>query len=279
MHRFDGIALSLALGVALAACGGGSSGNGGGATGPVTLIAFDRQGDLHVVDPADGSSSEALDTFYDPGGGAVDIGRVSGAIYNPVTGRIWMGTGADGLPCGSCILALDVLTGEGVLVADNSPPMNAIPGMAISGDNRIFVHEGDGDGLFEVDSTSGEPTLVNATTDGTSGNGVTFSPAGALYLASDETLFTVDLVSFDATEVAGLTKSGFPADESGEIVCMTTRPSDGKLFAIFKNGAGVGGGGDAYLVTVDPATALMTYVGTMTENFDGLAFVPTDSLP
>jgi len=279
MRRLSLFVLGVCLASLVVACGDDSRVLG---NGPVTLIAFDREGDLHIVAVSTGAMTEILNTFYDDGMADVNLGRVSGAIYNPVVNKIWMGLGGRDSPCESCILALDIATGEGVFVADGSiGGLDGFPGVAISSANRMFVHEGDSSGLYEVNTTTGEVLEVNSNTGSGSGsgNGMTFSNSGVFYLASGEQIFTIDQTTFDSTLVADVSKSGFPTAEDGEIIALSTRPSDGVIFGIWHDGAGGGGGGDAYLITLAPTTGVMTYIGTMPGKPDGLAFVPTTSLP
>ncbi len=282
MRRLSLFVLGICLASLVVACGDDSRvfGTDPIDNGPITLIAFDREGDLHIVAVSTGAMTQILNTFYDDGMANVDLGRVSGAIYNPVVNKIWMGLGGRTSPCESCILALDISTGEGVFVADGSlDGLDGFPGVAISSANRIFVHEGDSSGLYEVNNTTGEVLEVNSNTGDSSGNGMTFSNDGVFYLASNEKIYTIDQTTFDSTLVAGVSKSGFPTDEHGEIIALTTRPSDGVIFGIWHDGAGGGGGGPAYLITLAPTTGVMTYIGTMPDKPDGLAFVPTSSLP
>jgi hypothetical protein len=277
MFRASLLVIGMLLGGVAVSCD--SSGGGNGGSSDQALIAFSRTGDMYVVDSTDASTNLFLNTFFDDGG-AVDVGPVSGSIYNPVTEKIWMGLGGNNSPCSSCILALDLGTGEGEFVADGSDAgQNGFPGIAISNDNRIFVPEGDSNGLFEINNTTGASTQVSSTTDGTSGGGMTYSSDGALYLAADERVYEVNQTNFDASEVAALTKTGFPTDAFGQIISMTTRESDGVIFGIWRDGAGTGAVGPAYLVTLTPTSGVMTYRGTMDSRYDGLAFVPSGSLP
>lgn len=267
--------LAVAL-VCMPACGSSSRSSGPAPSGNFILVAFDNDGTLHVIDASTAATISTLATFHNPGTGNEDIGRVSGCIWNPVVAAIWLGMGGNAV-CPGCIMALNGTTGEATVVDDTS--MSSVPGLAISSANRIFAHEGDSSGFYEFNNTTGVRTSVNATTSGTSGNGLTFGNDGVLYLCSNETLWTIDQTTYDATSVAALSKTGFPTDVSGEVIALATRASDGVIFGIWKDGAGGGGGGaDAYLVTIDTTTGAMTYVGTLGGNFDGLAMLPAGSV-
>jgi hypothetical protein len=260
---------------ALAGCGGGE--DGGGASTNTFLVAFSANGTLRFLDPATGAATGALVTSYFNGTNTVPLGRVSSCIYNAAAGEIWVGMGGRNTVCDGCIMRLNGTSGAASMVSN--PGLRGVPGLAISSTNRLFMHEGDNPGLYEIDNVTGATMQVAASAGGNKGNGMTFGADGAFYLCSDGGLYVVEQVTFVASLIAALTKAGFPTDIAGQVVAMATRPSDGAVFAIWKDSAGGGGmGADAYLVTVDTTSGLMTYVGTLPGSFDGLAFLPGASL-
>ena len=75
-----------------------------------------------------------------------------------------------------------------------------------------------------------------------------------------------------------MTYTGFPApftETSQTIGSMTTRPSDGAVFGILKDGGRSGTLQPTFLVRINTETAEITYVGSHSLPLDGLAFVPS----
>lgn len=267
-------ALGLFLGLLMTACGGGGGGSGGSL---YTLVAFDHLGDMYRISPASGNDTLLIDTFYNPVNPPVDLDRVSSCVYNDTAGAIWLGGGGNGV-CASCTFELDMATGEATRLADNAGVnLKASPGMAINSAGQIFVHQGEGTGLYRVDNATGAATLISDTTAGKVGNGMTFDENDVLYLATDSKLYTVDTTSGVATEVADLTLIGFPPATTGEIVSMSMRMTDNRVYAILKEGAGRGGG-NSFFCRLDLATGNVTYIAELFRIMDGLAFVPTAAL-
>jgi outer membrane protein assembly factor BamB len=251
--------------------------NGDTSSLPVTLIAADRNGDIYSVDPATGQETFLLDTTPAVPRGGADIGVVSAMLHVPQTGALWAGTGGNAT-CNGCILTIDPDTGVATELFDNSDETNGIPGLTIRpSDGRIFMGEGDSSGFYELDATTGDATRIGDNIASSSGKGITFSADETLYLAADETLYSVDPDAAPPTdaEIGDFTLTGFPAFAGGfSIGAMTTRPSDGAIFAIVKDDGGTGGSGPTYLARVDVATAELTNVGVNGVKLDGLAFVP-----
>ncbi|MHC4450146.1 MAG: NHL repeat-containing protein [Planctomycetota bacterium] len=268
-------AIGLFLGLAMVACGGGGGGGSGGSV--YTLIAFDHVGDLYRINPATGNDTLLLDTFYHPVNPPVSLDRVSSAVYNDAAGAVWIGGGGNNV-CASCTFEIDGATGEAIRLSDNAGVnLKATPGMAINSAGRIFVHQGEGTGLYSVDNVTGAATLISDTTAGKVGNGMVFDGSDVLYLATDSKLYTVDTITGDATEVANLTLIGFPPNTTGEIVSMTRRPTDDAIFCILKEGAGRGGG-NSFFCRMNLANGEVTHIAELFRIMDGLAYVPTAAL-
>jgi len=272
----------------LAACGGGGS-----TPAPYALVAFDHRGDFYSINPADGTVDLIHDTYYQllPSDPKLELKQVSSCLYNTLTGEIWMGPGGLGASvCGGCIYRLDMKTGEAIRLADSGADgLDAVPGMAMGPFGRIFApqyahgQEGDGGGLFQIDNVSGSASIANGLWPIAIGNGMTFDGQGVLFVAGDEKLYFVNPEDV-AVELGRQVRTGFPFPEGtrGDIISMATRPTDGKIFCIFKEGAGRGGGGGSggvtHLATVDTATLTVTHVVRLPLVMDGLAIVPTDVL-
>jgi len=241
-------------------------------TGPVTLIAADRSGNIMSVNPSTGEDVEILVTLppVNRGGG---IGVVSGMLYVEETGQLWLGMGGNSI-CAGCVMTVDVSTGVVTQLRDNSSAMNGVPDFAMRDDGTIFVSEGDGSSFYEADPVTGEFTLLGVNVGGSGGSAMTFASDGSLYLTGNDDLYEVDPDAPSSTELGVMTLVGFPAISGYTIGSMTTRPSDGAMFGILKDDGGTGGAGPTYLCRIDPSTLEVTNVGVNARKLDGLAFVP-----
>jgi hypothetical protein len=246
------------------------------------LIAADREGEIYAIDPATGAGMLLLDTFIDDGLRApVDLGPVSSMIANRLTGDLWVGMGGSSSAfCEGCILVLDTMTGEATSLNDTTFSGNGVAGMAQrESDGVVFAGEGDDDNFHRVDGTTGAATEVATSGIGDwSGRGLTFANDGTLYMAADDSLYTIDPDIPQSTSVGVITYTGFPTFSTStiDVISLTTRAEDGVVFGILKDG---GSTGDTYLVTVNLATAEVTNVGLTTVWMDGLAFVPASLFP
>jgi len=282
MRRLRFLALpALALIPLIAGCGSDSTApNEDGP--PVTLVAADRAGDIYTIDEATGAETFIIPTTtQDATGAMVDVGVVSSMLYVPSTGLWWLGTGGNA-ECQGCIQTLNPTTGVATTLIQ--PGLRGIPGLAIHPTTgAIYSWEGDStDELYEFDAVTGVPdTLFTGLPMPSSGTGTTFSTGGALYVAADDELWEMNPATGVPTLIDQFTFAGFPAfgSASQTIGSMATRPSDGVVFGILKDGGGVNATQVTYLVTISLTDAVVTNVGPQSELMDGLAYVPTSQLP
>jgi hypothetical protein len=260
-------------------------GGGNGTPTPETLCAADRtNGDVYTVDPATGQATLLIDTFIDVSKAPENIGRVSSMAYIPQTGAWWLGTGGTAT-CDGCILTLNPSTGEATVLSQDGGQNHGIgvSGLAVNADSEIYTFCSDcRDEFFQIDPVTGAYTqLDDATGSGNRGNGTTFSSGGQLFVISDEVLYRVDPSDSAVTQIAEVTFSGFPAFQgnSQPIVSMTTRSSDGAVFAIVMDGGGQGNPTSSFLGRVNLTTGEVTHVGQNNVTLVGLAFIPTALIP
>lgn len=144
-----------------------------------------------------------------------------------------------------------------------------------------FGSDGTND-MYEVNATTGAFSLLHTGLNlDNGGTGTTFTSDGTIYVAARAELWTVNITTGAPTLIGAMTYTGFPTftESSQTIGSMTTRPSDGVVFGILKDGGNSGTLQPTFLVTVNLATAEITNVGQHSELMDGLAFVPTSALP
>jgi hypothetical protein len=253
-------------------------------SGPETLVAADKNGDIYTVSTSTGADVLRIDTSTDNAGTQVEVGKVSSMVYVPSMSRWLVGTGGNA-QCGGCIQLLNAATGV-MTTLSSGEGYSGISGLAINpntGKIYSFASDTITGPLWEVSPSDGTFTEVSANveTGGSSGNGTTFS-GGILYHIGADELWSVNPTSGASTMIATLTFSGFPTFQGSPqpIGSLTTRASDGAVFGILKDGGGSSSGAIVtYLVRVNVSTGNVTNVGANTNLLDGLAFVPTTVLP
>ncbi|MDH3207978.1 MAG: hypothetical protein OEO79_15335 [Gemmatimonadota bacterium] len=281
MRRPPSVAwLVLAVIPLLAACGSDSTAPD--MTTAVTLVAADRDGDVYTINETTGAATLVINTTTQNATGTlVDVGVVSSMLWVESTQRWWLGTGGNA-ECDGCIQTLNVSTGVATTLIQ--PGNNGISGLAIHPTTgAIYSWESDSTNeLYSFDPVTGVPdTLFTGLPMPSSGTGTTFSTGGTLYVAADEELWTINLTTGAPAMIGQMTFTGFPAFNSTSLTVgsMATRPSDGVVFGVLKDGGGVNSTVVTYLVRVNLTTAEITNVGPQTELMDGLAYVPTSVLP
>jgi hypothetical protein len=248
-----------------------------GAVPPHTLLAADRVGNVYTIDEATGAETLLLATTTDDGlGNQVDVGVVSSMHWIPPTELWWLGTGGRA-QCDGCIQTLDLSTGIATTLLQQN---NGVSGLAVHPTtDQIYTWQSDGTNqLFGIDATTAVfETLFTNLGLQNGGSGTTFSLDGVLYVATGDDLHSIDLATGITTLIGAMTYTGFPTftETSQTIGSMATRPDDGVVFGILKDGGRSGTLQPTYLVTVNLETAEITNVGPHTETMDGLAFIMT----
>ena len=177
-------------------------------------------------------------------------------------------------------MVLNTTSGIPTQLADNNSITRSMPGLAMNSDN-IFTMEGDDDSLASVNPTTGVATLIGSGVGSSCcGNGMTFDQSDTLFLGGGSNLYSVNTSTGAGTLIGAFTSSGFTTTPSSSyyLVSMSTRPSDGTIFGLLKR-TGSGSTEPSFLVTVNTATAEVTYVGETNGRYDGLVFVPSTLFP
>jgi len=282
MRAAPASSLALLLLPLLVACGSDSTAPEEDESGPVTLVAADRDGNVYTINESTGAETFLIGTSTSDGaGGMVDVGVVSSMLWVESTGKWWLGTGGNA-ECDGCIQTLDPATGVATTLSQPGP--TGISGLAIHPTTgAIYTWESDStDELYELNPVTGLASLLYGSLGlDSGGTGTTFSNDGTLYVAAFRDLATINLATGDTDVVGTMTYTGFPTfvNASQTIGAMTTRPSDGVVFGLLKDGGRSGTLQPTYLVTINLTTAEVTNVGQQGELMDGLAFIPTSVLP
>jgi hypothetical protein len=285
MRRLSSLTfLALALIPLIAACGSDSTGPEDNLP-PVTLVAADRDGDIYTINETTGAETLIITTTTQNSTGAmVDVGVVSSMLWVPSTESWWIGTGGRTAECQGCIQTLDPATGVATTLKADASFSSGVSGLSIHPTTGViysFQSDGTND-MYEVNPTTGVFSVLHSGLNmNNGGTGTTFTSDGTIYVAPRGELYTVNIATGTPTLIGAMTYTGFPTftETSQTIGSMATRPSDGVVFGILKDGGNIGTLQPTFLVTVNLTTAEITNVGQHSELMDGLAFVPTTLLP
>jgi hypothetical protein len=273
MKRFVPLALVLALLPLAAACGGGSTtSDGGGGSGPPPFLwAADGKGgvpgNLYRIDPTTGAATTV---------GPIGFG-VTGLALHPETSVLYATESVAGIP-DAHLLTIDTTTGTGTIVgplrqAMTGSPHNSIAGLTFVG-TRLIGWSEDGSGSSGDD----EPVEINLATGvvtplgggiTSAGSGMATSPSGVVYVAPDGStgiLYTVDPMTGVVTP--GPTLTGASIDGAVNALAFVGTTLYGSLNDSF-GGGGLGLPVD--LARIDPATGVVTRVGSLPGGVDALA--------
>lgn len=269
----------LALLAPLAGCSGG----GGNPPPPPPdatpvptdlLIAFDREGELYVIDPNTGVDTLKLDTNM----AGEDIGVVSSALYVNDAGRIWVGMGGLGnIPCSGCLMSLDHTTGAVTVLAE--PPVKGLTSLTRHPSGGfIYGANGSTSEFWGINPADATPQRLPDFSEGVArGGGMVFDRGGTLYAALDIALYSVDVATGVTTRVGQqITYSGFPTPIADGAVNSMARMGDTIYGLIFDRQDPER---STYLVRMDLATATATHIARNSREMEGLAVVPANLLP
>ena len=234
-----------------------------------------RAGLLYAVDGG-GPNPNANLVLLDPVSGVVvtvvgPIGFVVGGMaFDPQTGILYATTGGTGPNPGN-LIKIDINTGRGSLIGNLGLRSGTLADLAFAPSGILYGWAGPagGSALYKVDLTTGAATWVGDSGIFTRGGGLAADAQGRLFLAGSAAgaLYRVDPSTGAAT--AGPTLTGAPIP-SGVIKALDFDET-GTLFGLNFAGAD----GDAFLVTIDPTTGVVTPRGDPIPRLDALAFWPT----
>ena len=190
---------------------------------------------------------------------------ITALAFQPGTGVLFGVSGSEYSPSRQ-LLTIDTATGNatsvGTIGAANTQNASDI---TFAFDGTLYGWTTRGGPLVSLDVTNAIRTLIGSATNGTQGNGLTFTPDGTLYLAGPTgpgDLYTVNRSTGAIASVATL--SNIPLNFGSSINAMAS-DSKGMLFA-------TGRGSGHQLVTINPTTGVMTTIGTLSFEADALAF-------
>lgn len=230
----------------------------------VTLYVTSGGGNLsslYTVDPQTAQTTLIGPVMLD---GTTQL-TITALAFQPGTGVLFGVSGSEYSPSRQ-LLTINTATGHatslGTIGSGNTQNASDI---SFASDGTLYGWTTRGGPLVSINTGSAARTVIGSATNGTQGNGLTFTPDGTLYLAGPTDpgdLYTVDRNTGNITSVATL--SNIPLNFGSRINAMASDPN-GVLYA-------TGAGSGHQLVTINRTTGAMTVVGTFSFEADALAF-------
>lgn len=222
------------------------------------LLGLDSYSIVNMIDPATGAYYPVLPLYEGTPGIAPTALELA---YAPSSGTLYAGK--------STVYTVDMLTGAATVYGTGPGVM---PGIAVNGAGTVHGYYKATGQLYAF--PGGSATLIGSTGLTGNGNGMAFGPDDTLYLGNDTTLYTLDATNGAASAVAGgytYNTAQFQAVDpffpSAPRISSLAARADGRLVGTLNDGFN-------YLVTVDPATAAVSLIGTLPLGLEGLTFVP-----
>lgn len=189
---------------------------------------------------------------------------VTALAFHPGTNALYGVSGSEYTPS-RVLMTIDpqtaVATAIGVIGTSSNQNASDI---AFAANGSLYGWTTRGGPFMQLDAATAARTAIGSATNGTRGNGLTFTPDGNLYLVGPTTgsVFRVDTTTGALTAVATL--SGAPSSLN---VTALTSDANGLLYATLN--------GSSALVTINVSTGVVTTLGSLSfGEADALAFRP-----
>jgi hypothetical protein len=253
------LALTLLAGVAGRAEAGFLYGADGQHGNPAT--------NLYILDPASGAVLQTV--------GPIGF-AVTGMAFDPLNGVLYGVSAPRGTNTRS-LITINPATGAGTRIGPLGVVMDDI---SFAADGTLFGWSGriSGSSLFRINLTTGAATKVGNSGITDAGVGFAINPSGTPYLAAggaSGALDTVNTATGAVTPVATL--SGAPVP-TGSIDAFAFTDG-GTLFGVNLADTAPGNPGtppdNAFFVTVNPQTGVVTTLGQTVSGLDAIAFAPS----
>jgi hypothetical protein len=218
--------------------------------------------------------------------GATGFARVGAIDFN--SAGVLYGVGTDALGR-FALLTINTTTGAGTEVGPlSNGELFGAPDMSFrNADGALYLFHGER--IYLVNTTSGAATGIGDSLAGTGltaadilGNAMAFSPSDTLFSANQANLLTLN----QATGVRLTTNPIFypPPGVSGNVVRANAMDFDngtGTLWASVVDGSAATstGSGVNYLATINTSTGVVTRIGPTVTGLDGLAVLPSLTVP
>ncbi|MDA4123247.1 MAG: hypothetical protein OK456_08725 [Thaumarchaeota archaeon] len=216
---------------------------------------------LYTINPGTGAATLI---------GAMGVNQCSGLDF--VGGVLYAGAKSGGQ---DALFTVNTATGAATLVGISTNLNCGPPITDLATDPLTHVLYGTMfDCVVTFNLNTGATTFIGDTAGDTDGNGLAFTPGGQLYYADDQHLFTVNSMTAASTVVAVMT--GQPGGCTHEAIDAMKFDSSGTLWGVL---VCADGGLQNWLVTMNPATAVITPIGLTGAHMDGIAWAGVPLTP
>jgi hypothetical protein len=228
---------------------------------------------LFVLNSTNGSQVQDVGPLNDVTGLNYPI---TGLAFHPTTGVLYGSTGNNPAATAGRFVTIDPATAQVTFIGQfNAGPTNdegtpaTMTDLAFDSAGNLFgVGSIGGPQLYSINIATGQATVIGASgITSTSGGGLAISSGGVFYGTPTASRFgTYDTTTGVFTNIAAPNRPG----NAGALAALDFDPS-GVLYAMH---SAPGSPPPTNLVTIDPATAMVTLLGTSVIALDAIAFRP-----
>jgi len=227
-------------------------------------------GELYIINPATGAMVQDIGPLNDALGANY---AVTGLAFHPSTGVLYGSTGNSSTTQATLVAINPSTALVTVIGAFNAGPTNTSGSPATMADlgfdaagNLYGVSSIGGPNLYSISVSTGQATLVgaNGASTSTTGGGIAISPGGIFYGTPTSSRFgTYNSGTGAYTNIANPTK---PAGGGA----YSALDFDGSV--LYGLNTGSGSPPPTHLVTINPATGIVTDIGASINSLDAIAF-------
>jgi hypothetical protein len=228
-------------------------------------------GRLFTIDPATGAQISDIGPTNDAAGANYPI---TGLAFHPATGVLYGSTGNNPAATAGTFVTINPATAQVTVIGlFNAGPTNSSDVPATMTDlafdaagNLYGIGSFGGPQLYSIDITTGQATVIGTTgLTSTTGGGLAISSADVIYGTPTASRYgTYDSATGAYTDITNPTKPG----GGGAYAALDFSP-DGVLYGL---NSAPGSPPPTFLVTIDPATGIVTNVGGSVQALDAIAF-------
>src|SRR5262245_60626557 len=226
-------------------------------------------GELYIIDQSTGAVVQDIGPLND--GASVNY-PITGLAFSPTTGQLYGSTGNAG-SVDAMLVRINPTTAAVTVVGPfNAGPTNSsgvpttMADIAFDAAGNLYgVASIGGPNLYSINATTGQATLVgaNGVSTSTTGGGLAISSSGVFYGTPTASRFgTYNSTTGAFTNIANPTK---PAGGGYGALAF-----DGSV--LYGLNVGSGSPPPTHLVTIDPATGVVTDIGVSLNSLDAIAF-------
>jgi hypothetical protein len=229
---------------------------------------------LYILNTANGSQMGDIGPLNDATGLNYPI---TGLAFHPTTGVLYGSTGNNPAATAGRFVTINLATAQVTVIgAFNAGPTNdegtpaTMTDLAFDSAGNLFgVTSIGGPQLYSINIATGQATVIgNSGLTSTSGGGLAINSGGVFYGTPTASRFgTYNSTTGVYTNIAAPNRPG----NAGALAALDFDPTSGVLYAMH---SAPGSPPPTNLVTIDPATAMVTLLGSSVIALDAIAFRP-----